>query len=256
MEKPLEKAILDLRQIKPLVLCLTNYVTMDFVANSLLALGAASIMSCDVREFEELIKIAHALYINIGTLDKDFIQNCEAAIALSKQYHKPIILDPVGAGASAIRTVASINFAKHASIIRGNASEILALNNSGTTKGVESIHSVEDAKNAAEQLAKRFGCTIAISGKEDYITNGIINTSLNFGSPLMPLITGMGCALTAVIAAFRGVIENNFEAASIGSAYFSLCGSKAHKDCKGPGEFKRRFIDNLYSIQITESDIS
>lgn len=255
MQEQLEKTVIQLRQTRPLVLCLTNYVTMDFVANSLLALGAAPVMSCDVREFEELIKMAHAVYINIGTLNQRFLENCEVAIALSKQYSKPIILDPVGAGASAIRTAESISFAKHANIIRGNASEILALDNSGTTKGVESIHKVDDAKSAAEKLAKLFRCTIAISGKEDYITNGIISTSLNFGSPLMPLITGMGCALTAVIAAFRGVIENDFEAASIGSAYFGLCGSNAHKNCKGPGEFKKRFIDNLYSIQISQSGL-
>lgn len=146
----------------------------------------------------------------------------------------------------------SMNFAKYASIIRGNASEILALDNSGATKGVESIHAVDAAKNTAKKLAKRFGCTIAVSGKEDYITNGITNMSLDFGSHLMPLITGMGCALTVVIAAFRGVIEDDFEAASMGSAYFSLCGAKAHKDCKGPGEFKARFIDELYSIKIAE----
>ena len=247
MFKQIEQSIALLKKTKPLVLCLTNYVTMDFVANSLLACGAAPIMSNDEREFEELIKISSAVYINIGTLNEAFVKQCEAAVVIAKKYKKPIVLDPVGAGASAIRTAAAKTLAVHANIIRGNASEILALaGDASNTRGVEATNSIDDAREFAESLARALNCVVVISGAEDFITDGSKNQSLKFGSDLMPLVTGMGCALTGVIAAFAGSMGDTFDAAVSGAAYFSLCGSAAHTTCKGPGEFKVKFLDALY----------
>lgn len=244
----IEKAITDLRQRKPLVLNLTNYVTMDFMANSLLALGAAPIMTVCDDEFEELTAIAAAININIGTLDETFIKQSITIAQVASHLHKPIILDPVGAGASRIRTRTARSLVPYASIIRGNASEIIALAaDTNNTKGVESTNTTDEAKTVAINLANTHHCTVFISGPIDFITDGTRQIEVPYGSHLMPLITGMGCVLTAVVAAFRGVIEDSFIASNIAAHYFALCGELAGFSNPSLGSYKTRFIDNLYA---------
>lgn len=250
MLEKMASSLAELRKRKPLILNLTNYVTMDFMANSLLALGAAPLMSQDIAEIPELIKISDSINLNIGTLDPLFIKRCKFAIDLSKNTGKPLVLDPVGAGASWLRTECAKDLMQEATIIRGNATEIIALSkdqNFFQTLGVEAVHEVDEAKRAAQQLAQKLNCTIVVTGKEDYISDGKKNTSLFFGSPIMPFITGMGCTLTAVIAAFKAVISDAFEAAQIACAYFSLCGNLAGKKTKNPGSFRTFFIDELFA---------
>jgi len=239
-----------LKKTKPLVLCLTNYVTMDFMANSLLALGAAPIMSCANEEFSELIYLSHALYINIGTLDKAFIDKALIAAHLAKTMGKPVVLDPVGVGASPFRTENARKLMPYATIIRGNASEIMGLlDDEAKTRGVDSASSTEVAKNHAVTLAKQLNCTVVISGEQDCITDGHEILLLNVGSPLMPLITGMGCSLTAVIAAFCA-ITSPYIAASLATLYFGLCGNMAETVTDKPGSFRAAFIDALYIADI------
>jgi hydroxyethylthiazole kinase len=248
----LEKALLQLRQLKPLVLCLTNQVTMDFMANCLLSIGAAPIMSQDGRELEELIRMSHAVNINIGTLDRSFMERANTTAQLAQKYKKPIILDPVGAGATHVRTASSRALMDFADIVRGNASEIMAIsNNANTTLGVESAHQVNDATQSATQLALNHQCIIVVSGEHDVITNGQQEARLTYGSSLMPFITGMGCTLTAVIAAFRAVVPCSFTAARLATAYFTLCGSLAAQKTSAPGSFRTCFIDELYSADFT-----
>ncbi len=244
----LEKAIIELRQTKPLVLCLTNYVTMDFMANCLLSLGAAPIMTQDTQELDELVSICNTVNLNIGTLDSEFIERANTAAVLAKKHNKPIILDPVGAGATHIRTNTARSLMASASIIRGNASEILALyDNINKTLGVESTHQVSDAEQSALMLAKHHHTTVVISGEQDVVTDGQRQEHLAFGSSLMPLVTGMGCTLTAVIAAFHAVIADEYEAARLATAYFSLCGSLAANKTNKPGSFRTLFIDELFA---------
>ena len=248
MFKPLEAALMQLRQLKPLVLCLTNQVTMDFMANCLLSLGAAPIMSQDARELEELVKISHTINLNIGTLDKEFIDRAHTAAAFAKTYHKPIIFDPVGAGASFIRTTSSRALLNEADIVRGNASEIIALiENTNKTLGVESTHQTADAAKSAAQLAKSHQCIVVVSGERDLITDGQQQEILGFGSPLMPLVTGMGCTLTAVVAAFRAVVPDAYTAARLATAYFGVCGSLSAQKTNKPGSFRTLFSDELYA---------
>ncbi len=243
----LDHSIIKLRQMKPLVLCLTNHVTMDFMANCLLSCGAAPIMTQDVAELDELVQISHVVTINIGTLDAAFIERATMALQLAKTYNKSVVFDPVGAGASSIRTASSRTLMKGAAIIRGNASEIMALvENTHKSLGVESIHTVSDAADSARILARNYHCSVVVSGARDFITDGIEDAYLAYGSPLMPLVTGMGCALTAIIAAFKAVIPNPYEAAHLASAYFSLCGSLAGQKTDAPGSFRTLFIDELY----------
>ena len=246
MINKMKEQLAILRQLKPLVLNLTNYVTMDFMANSLLAIGAAPIMSEDIREIEELIQISGALHINIGTLTPEFIERTKFACDIAKKYNKPIVLDPVGVGASKIRMESAKAILPFVDILRGNASEIMAIHGlSSKELGVESTHKVSDSLEAARELAKTQKITVVVSGAEDFITNDSQEQILEFGSSLMPLVTGTGCSLTAVIAAFRAVIPDSFEAAKLAVAYFGLSGQIAENSSNGSGSFRVEFIDNL-----------
>lgn len=251
MKTLLKSALHNLHQKKPLVLNLTNVVTMDFMANAQLAIGASPLMSLADEELEELISIASAVNINIGTLDNAFIQRILKAANFAKQFNKPVILDPVGAGASKLRTHTAQSLLSHCDIIRGNASEILALANiTHQTKGVDSTHHTNDAKHAALTLAQTYHCTVVISGAIDYLTDGTQTISLPYGSPLMPRVVGMGCTLTAVIAAFAGAHQPIFDAAHAATLYFGLCGSAAEKIATAPAHFQQAFIDTLYQADI------
>lgn len=244
----LNQAHTQIKTSQPLVLCLTNYVTMDFMANSLLALGAAPLMSEAIEEVEELVAISQALYINIGTLNSAFIQRALLAAQIAQSLKKPIILDPVGAGASMIRTTTAKQFIPFATVIRGNASEIMALSiDSKSTKGVETVHGVDKAVESAKQLAMEFNKTIVISGPTDFITDGSRQATLPFGSLIMPRITGMGCTMTAVLSAFAALNSDSFEAAIHASAYYGLCGQYTEKQTQKPGTFRQVFIDTLYT---------
>ncbi|MCT4635658.1 MAG: hydroxyethylthiazole kinase [Rickettsiales bacterium] len=242
----IENSLENLHKIKPLVLNLTNSVTMDFVANSLLALGAAPIMSEDIREMEELIQISSAVYINIGTLTVEFIERAKFACITAKKYNKAVILDPVGVGATVIRKKTVKEILPFIDIIRGNASEIMAVYGlEAMGLGVESTHQVNDALESAKELALRQDITVVVSGSQDFITDGKREEILSFGSKVMPFITGMGCSLTAVIAAFRALNSDSFESAKLAVAYFSLSGQIAEGSARGSGSFRVEFIDCL-----------
>jgi hydroxyethylthiazole kinase len=256
------EAISLLRQTKPLVLCLTNYVTMDFMANCLLSIGAAPIMSQDIRELDELISKSKAVNLNIGTLDDGLIQRAKMAVEVAKKLGKPIVIDPVGAGATKLRTNTARDLILSSSdesssvvllqptkyIVRGNASEILALCGvEERTAGVETTHKVMDAVESAKQLAIRQKCVVVISGPQDFITDGVNHELLDVGSFMMPLIVGMGCTLTAVIAAFCAVVPDPFKASVLATAFFGICGSIAVQNGNKPGSFHTAFIDALYN---------
>lgn len=243
----LESELVTLQQSKPLVLCLTNVVTMDLMANSLLALGAAPLMSQSMEELEELVCLSQAVYINIGTLDQAFSERAVYAAEIAKAKNKPLILDPVGAGASRLRTDLAQHLSAYATIIRGNASEILALaDNLNTTKGVEAVNSVEQASAAAKRFARLMQAIVVVSGPVDLISDGSEEINLPFGSPLMPLVIGLGCTLGAVIAAFAALNLKPFDAAVLATAYFSLCGQQSFQQAQEPGLFKQYFINSLY----------
>ncbi|MBA2653070.1 MAG: hydroxyethylthiazole kinase [Tatlockia sp.] len=247
MVRDLETALISLRQSKPLVLCLTNFVTMDLVANSLYALGASPLMSQSLDELEELVSISHAVYINIGTLDQAFCERALYAVSLAKSQNKPVVLDPVGAGASRLRTEAAKSLVPYATIIRANASETLALVDAQCeTKGVETTHSVGQAASAAKTWAYSIQKVAVVSGPVDLVTNGLDLLNLPFGSDLMPLITGMGCALSAVIAAFATLNFDVYRSTSLATAYFGLCGQQCAIQTREPGSFRELFINALF----------
>lgn len=240
-----------LRHNEPLILNITNLVTIEFVANTQLAIGAKPIMTQCREELAELIAHASALYVNLGTLEPRFIALAEEAIHLARAKRLPIALDPVGAGATAIRTQTARAFAPQVDLVRGNASEILALcTQHAQSKGVESLHATTEAMPSAVSLAQQLHNTVVVSGATDFITNGHRSQVITQGSAIMQQITGMGCALTGVIAAFMAVLPDTQTAGTLASLFFSLCGEIAATNSQWVGSFKTAFLDQLQAAEL------
>lgn len=241
-----------LHQVRPLILNITNKVSMDFVANGLLSVGASPIMSHDASEMEELVNLASCVVINIGTLDAPFIALAETAMALANGLKKPIILDPVGAGATFLRTATAKRFLTtfDISIVRGNASEIAALSpecqHAVQTKGVDSTLNSTETISFAQTLSQAYDTVVAMSGATDVICDPQRTETLTYGSPTMPYVVGTGCLLSAVIAAFHAVHADPFEASVYASYFYALAGERAALKTNLPGSFKTYFLDALH----------
>ena len=239
------------RKNKPHIHNITNYVVMNYTANALLAMGASPVMAHAPNEVEQMVSFAGALVLNIGTLDDDWIDSMIMAGKKATALKTPIILDPVGSGATSLRTNSAKKIINETDIhvIRGNASEILSLKNSDSkTKGVDSIHSVEDAGDTAKILAKELETTLAITGSVDLVTDGERTVYISNGHPLMACITGTGCTATAVTGAFLAVDNDPFSAAVTALAYFGLAGEIAGEKAQAPGSFMINLLDALYLI--------
>lgn len=244
-----------LRQARPLVHNITNFVVMNVTANALLAMGAAPVMAHAPNEVEEMAALASALVLNIGTLTDDWVEAMVKAARAANAKARPIVLDPVGAGATALRTAAAHRIAEAApmAVIRGNASEILALGRGGaTTRGVDSAHEVSDAIQAARELARRLATTLAITGPVDLITDGSRTIKVANGHPLMGTITGSGCTATAIIGAFLAVDPDPTLAAATALAFFGLAGEIAARNASAPGSFQVALLDALYTVTPAE----
>lgn len=245
------------RSAAPLVHNITNYVVMNNTANALLAMGASPVMAHAIEEVEEMVNIASSLVINIGTLSHAWITAMKTAINAAAQRSIPIILDPVGAGATSYRTQTCHELLAQASptIIRGNASEIMALTDSSVqTKGVDS-RTDQSPLNAAQQLADKHSCVVVVSGEIDLITDGEKCAYVRNGHTLMPKVTGLGCTATALTGAFAAVQTDPFLAAAHTMAVMGICGEVATEKSSGPGSLQMNFIDTLFQLdqqQITE----
>lgn len=240
-----------IRETGPLVHNITNYVVMNSTANILLAAGASPVMAHAENEVEEMVSYASALVLNIGTLTDDWVDAMVKAGKRATTLGTPIILDPVGAGATQLRTRAAkrILAETQVSVVRGNASEILALaGGNGRTKGVDAGDSVEAVEEQAVILARELGTPVAITGPVDFITDGKRRIRVANGHPLMSRVTGTGCGATAIIGAFAGVDADPVSAAATALAYYGLAGEVAARGATGPGSFFVRFLDALYSL--------
>ena len=247
----LSAAIDAVRTQSPLVHNITNYVVMNNTANALLAIGASPVMAHWVSEMEEMTAIASALVINIGTLDDKWIEGMLAAGKAARRRGIPIVLDPVGVGATSQRTEAAMKIIEecHPTIIRGNASEIMALVDAGVkSKGVDSSASSDDALESAKRLAADTGSVVVISGEVDYITNGTEVNTVEGGNPIMTSVTGMGCTSTAVVGAFAAVVSNPMVAATAAMAVMSLAGERAAEYSRGNGSMQVNFLDELCNL--------
>ena len=247
----LSAAIAAVRTKSPLVHSITNYVVMNNSANALLSIGASPVMAHWKDEMEEMTAIAGALVINIGTLDTEWIEGMKAAGLAASRRGTPIVLVPVGAGATSQRTNAAweiINLC-HPTIIRGNGSEIMALVDANVkSKGVDSSASSDDALSAAKKLAAETGAVVVISGETDYITNGTDVFTVEGGNPIMTSVTGMGCTATALVGAFAAVEADTMVAATAAMAVMSLAGERAAVNARGNGSMQMHFLDELYNL--------
>ena len=235
----------------PLVHNITNYVVMNFTANVLLALGASPVMAHAIEEVEEMVGLANALVINIGTLSQPWIDSMIKAARHAADRRIPIVVDPVGAGATRLRTETARRLINEApvAVLRGNGSEILAVaGRKGITRGVDSVHGAEDARMVALDLAKTYGMVVAVTGAEDYVTDGSTTARIANGHALMGRVTGTGCAASAITGAFCAA-ETDSLAAAIGALVtFGIAGELAARHDPGPGSFQVGLMDALDAI--------
>jgi len=241
-----------IRQTAPLIHNITNFVVMNNTANALLALGASPIMAHAIEEVEEVVAIANALVINIGTISANWVEAMKKAMLKAKALNKPIVFDPVGVGATSYRTLTARNLLATATptIIRGNASEISSiLTKNIQTKGVDSTHSSEAAIEVAKELVNTYNCTIAISGVTDFVINNNAVLKIENGHPLMARVTGMGCTATALIGAFLAVNSDPLSAATHAMTVMGIAGEIAAEKANGSGSMQIQFLDTLYNLR-------
>jgi hydroxyethylthiazole kinase len=244
-------AVRSIREKTPVIHNITNYVVMNSTANALLAIGASPVMAHAEEEVEEMVGIASALVINIGTLSPAWVRSMFRAAEAARARRIPIVLDPVGAGATSYRTRTARDLIRAVppEIIRGNASEIMALLETDVkTKGVDSTASSADAVQVGRALHAKCGSVVCISGETDYTigSSGIVKT-LN-GHILMTRVTGLGCTASALCGAFAAVTAGPAIAAAQAMAVMGMAGEIAFARSEGPGSLQYRFIDALYSL--------
>lgn len=247
--------VVALRAKGPLVHNITNYVVMNNTANALLALGASPVMAHAVEEVEEMVGVAAAvggaLVVNIGTLSGLWIDAMHRAMAAAAKAGLPIVLDPVGAGATAYRTQtcrALLQTARPA-VIRGNASEIMALLDASVqTKGVDSSAGSDAAAEPARRLASKLGCVVSLSGETDFVTDGQAGHRGSNGHVLMTRVTGLGCTASALTGAFLAVRADPLVAAAHAMAVLGIAGELAAEKAEGPGTLQLHLYDALYTL--------
>lgn len=250
----IESLIRDLdliRKQSPLIHNITNYVVMNNTANALLAIGASPVMAHSVDEVVEMTNIASSLVINIGTLEALWVEAMLIAGKTALNKSTPIVFDPVGAGATSYRSKVCKQLIEECkpSIIRGNASEIIALSDAqAQTKGVDSTNASDSALDSAKTLAYKTKAIVVISGETDYITDGINVETVKNGNPMMAKVTGMGCTATAIVATFAAVNKNLLEAATHGMSVMGICGEVAAAHSQGNGSLQVNFLDTLFNI--------
>jgi hydroxyethylthiazole kinase len=245
-----------IREQSPLIHNITNYVVMNTTANAILSIGASPVMAHAIDEVEEMVRIAQALVINVGTLSRHWIDAMYRAADAAEKKGIPWILDPVGAGATSLRTQTVLELIDRTppSIIRGNASEIMSVAQArGGTKGVDSSHSSEMAIEAAKKLSHSSGSVVCVSGAVDIVIGKNQMARVMNGHPLMPKVTGLGCTASALIGVFAAVNNQPFPATYHAMAVMGIAGEIAAQRAEGPGTLQLYFLDTLY--RLSESDI-
>ena len=241
----------NVRKTAPIVHCITNHVVMNITANALLCTGASPIMAHAAEEMEDIEQLAGALVLNIGTLSPEWISSMFIAGRAANHRGVPVVLDPVGAGASTLRTKTSLRLLEEIKpcILRANASEIMALAGvAAASRGVDSGREVGDAHDSACLLAERHQCVVVISGKTDLVVSPSRRARIHGGHALMPRITGMGCSATSLVAAHAAVADTPFNAALGGMAVMAAAGGEAGLKARGPASFQSLFLDELYDL--------
>ncbi|MBI5585704.1 MAG: hydroxyethylthiazole kinase [Deltaproteobacteria bacterium] len=241
----------QIRTRRPVVHAITNWVTGGDVANALQALGARPVLAVSSEEAAEITAQADALLLNLGTPDPDRIEAMLRSGRRANELGKPVVFDPVGAGASIFREEACRRILAELRImvIRGNRAEIGFLaGRGGQLRGIDAVAGPEDMAEAVQVLSRQTGAVIVASGEKDLLAYGDIFLTWGNGHPLMTRVTGTGCMLSAVIAAFTAAGEDPLTAAATGLTCFKLAGRVAGRHANGPGTFKAGLLDRLYTL--------
>lgn len=244
-----------LRQIKqtnPLIHCITNHVVSNFQANGLLAIGASPIMGEAPEEAAELAALSKALSLNIGTLHAESLKSMLIAGKTANRLGIPVVLDPVGAGASSFRTEAvhKILATVDVSVLRCNAGELAAVaGEQWQSKGVDAGEGLLDIRELAISTSKKLNLLVAVTGKTDIVTDGRAVEEIPFGDPIMASITGTGCLLSSVVAASLAVqSQGALKTVADALRFYAIAGERAAKTTALPGEFQLAFINQLATL--------
>lgn len=254
MEKELGEWLGELRKQRPLVHNITNTVVTNFTANGLLALGASPVMAYAREEVADMAKVAGALVLNIGTLTAEIVEACIIAGKAANEAGVPVLLDPVGAGATPYRTEACLRILRevNVAIVRGNAAEIANL--AGEAREIKGVDAGDGSGEASVELAARaadkLGIVVAVTGREDVITDGKKGFTVTGGDELLTRVTGSGCLLTSVMGAFAAVENNPLVAGAAALAWYGAAGEIAASvaGSRGPGSFQIALLDALAGL--------
>lgn len=248
----LEESCSGIAAKRPLVHHITNYVVMNLTANVTLALGASPVMAHDTGEVEEMASFASALVINIGTLSPKWIEAMVLAGRRAKERGVPVVLDPVGAGATTLRTETCRRLMDEVrpDVIRGNRAEVSILAGAvAKIQGVDSMESGVDPVELYKSLARDSGAVVCVTGATDFVTDGSRLLRVANGHPLFGRVTGMGCAATTTVAVFAAVSGGRLlESTALAMAVFGACGEVAAECATGPGSFVPALIDALARV--------
>ena len=239
------------REKKPLVHHITNWVTIYDCANIVRSIGALPVMAHAPEEVEQMTAIASSLVLNIGTLTVELIDAMIVAGIKANERQIPVVLDAVGVGATDLRTDKALEILDKVDvdIIKGNASEIAKLAGEDVvTKGVEATKVERNLIWLAKDLANKRKATVVITGKEDIITDGKQTYICKNGHDMMGSIVGTGCMVASVIGAFAGAEKDSTKAAAAALCCYGIAGELASKEAKGPGSYKEDFYDEIYNL--------
>ena len=246
-----------IRERKPLVHQITNFVVMNETANATLALGALPVMAHAPQEVEEMASVASALVLNIGTLSDDWVEAMLLAGRAANRSNVPIVLDPVGAGATRYRTEISQRLLDELriAVVRGNSAEIATL--AGKEAQIRGVEAVGEAggPELAREAARALGAVVAVTGPVDHVSDGATVCSVENGHELLGTVTGTGCMSTAITGCYLGVrADDSLAAATEALVAFGVAGEDAAKKAKGPGSFHVALYDALHGLDPKKLD--
>jgi len=249
------QTLIQVRQKRPVVHVITNWVTAGDVASALHAVGARPIMAFAAEEVDDIVSGADALVLNLGTPDPPRVKTMSQAGRHANTLGRPVVFDPVGVGASRFRDEAAERILSdlHIAIIRGNRAEIgILAGRGGELRGVDTAIAPPDLSVAAEILSLRTGAVVAVTGPQDLVVSSEKRILVENGHPMMSQVTGMGCMVTAMIGAFAAVETDLLTATGGAIAFFGLAGERAGLRAEGPGTFKMALLDAIYSLTPAE----
>jgi hydroxyethylthiazole kinase len=241
-----------IRERRPLVHQITNFVVMNETANATLAIGALPVMAHAPEEVAEMATVAGALVLNIGTLTREWVDSMILAGHAANAAGVPVVLDPVGAGATALRTQSAQRILDEVAIaiVRGNAAEVATLaGRSADIRGVESVGGADDIDELAAAAARALGCTVAVTGPIDAVSDGRSILRVANGHPLLATVTGTGCIASALTGCFAAVNAGRpLEAAAEALVALGVAGEDAAQNSRGPGSFHVALYDALHGL--------